>query len=141
FLSLAKRALNITLGARRLIAFEPLLRFPKLVERRVRLGAAVLRSVRRRLPHRIGRFLHLAGGVSQFRALLFARQLFQPARGFLQFVGLRALPGAAIARRLTRGRHPALPLGFLLLAPRSEERRVGKGCRAETSPAAERQSM
>ena len=71
------------------------MRLPQLVERRVGLRATVLRSVRRGLPHRVGRLLHLARGVSQILTLLFARELLEPARGFLHFFGKRTLPAAA----------------------------------------------
>ena len=60
--------------------------------------------------------------------LLLARQLLEPPRGLLQLVGELALAAAATAAAvlLARGRHPALPLGFLLLAPREVLQLLGE---------------
>src|SRR5439155_1295303 len=119
-LRLTLRALQVALAAAALIALQPLLHFAEPIERLVRLRAAVLRAVGRRLTHRIGGFLHLLHRVVQLRPLLLiARELPQLPRGLFGFVGERALPGARIPRRaLARLRHAPLPLHLLLLPPR-----------------------
>ena len=120
--------LDVALRAIALVALEFLLRLAQLVERRRGLRAAVTRSVRRRLPHGLRRVAHLLGRVRQILTLLLARQLLQPPRGLLEFVGELTLAAAATAAAvlLARGRHPALTLGFLLLAPREVLQLLGE---------------
>ena len=97
-LGLSLRALQVALAAAALVAFELLLRLAEPVERLVRLRAAVLRSVGRRAPHRVGRVLQLLHGVVQLLPLLLiARELLELARRFFRFVGERALRGARTA--------------------------------------------
>ena len=77
-----------------------LLRFLQLLRRLLRLRAAVAAAVGRRLAHRVRRLLQPPRGVGQILALLtlplgFAPQLLELPRRLLDFVGQRALPGAA----------------------------------------------
>ncbi len=115
-----QRLLHVALAASRLVVLQLLLRLPELVERRLRLRAAVLRSVRRGLPHRVRRFLQLARGILQVLPLLLARQLLEPARRLFELLRELTLRVAAAAARLALacGRETALTLGFLLLPPR-----------------------
>src|SRR5262249_46333207 len=81
-LGLALRALEIALTAPALVAFELLLRLAQPVERLVRLGAAVFRSIRRRTPHRVGGVLQLLHRVVQLLTLLLVpRELLELTRG------------------------------------------------------------
>jgi len=119
-LGLALRALQIAIAAAALVAFELLLRLAQPIERLSGLRAAVLRSVRGRLPHRVRRVLQLLHGVVQLLALLLvARQLLQLPLHLLHLLGELALRGARVARSaLARLRHAALPLELLLLPAR-----------------------
>ena len=114
------RALQIALAAPALVAFELLLRLAQAVERLVGLRAAVLRSVRRRAAHRVGRVLQLLHRVVQLLPLLLiARELFSCRAAFSASSASARCdaldpPDAALARL----RHPPLPLHFLLLPPR-----------------------
>ena len=55
-----------------------------------------------------------------------ARELLQTPRRFFRFVGELPLTGAAARRVLSARRHPPLPLGLLLLAPRELLQLVGE---------------
>ena len=79
-----------------------------------------LRSVGRRLPHGVRRFLQLSRGLLQVLTLLLARQLLQPARRLFEFLRELTLGVAAAAARLALacGRQATLPLGLLLLPAR-----------------------
>ena len=119
-LGLLPRALDVALRAVALVALELLLRLAQLVERRRRLRAAVLRSVGRRLPHRVAASRICCAASASSWPLLLARQLLELPRGLFELVGELAL-----ARRRRRRRcccwpaaAAALPLGFLLLPPR-----------------------
>src|SRR5204863_9086411 len=111
-LGLPLRALQIAIAAAALVAFELLLRLAQPIERLSGLRAAVLRSVRGRLPHRVRRVLQLLHRVVQLLALLLvACQLLELPLHLLHLIGELALRGARVARSaLARLRHAALPL-------------------------------
>ena len=89
------RILHVTLAAPVLVLLQLLLRLPQLVERRGCLRAGILRPVGCCLAHRVRRVLELARRVLQILALLFARQLLEPPRRFLDFLGELPLRVAA----------------------------------------------
>ena len=69
-------------------------------------------------PHRIGRLPHLLRRLREIRTVALARELLELPRGFLRLVGKLPLAVAAALAHLAGQRLLALPLGFLLLAPR-----------------------
>ena len=83
--------------------------------RRLRRGGRIARG--RRAAHRVRGLAQLAGRLRKLRPILLARQLFEPARGFLGLFGQRPLLIAAAAALLPAMAAPALRLRFLFLAP------------------------
>ncbi len=120
------RVLDVFLRAIGLAARQLIVGLPQLVERLLRLRAAVTRAVGRRAPHRVRRLLQLAREIAQILARHVARQLFETPRRLFDFGGELALALSAARRVLAGRRHPPLTLGLLLLALRELLQLVGE---------------
>ena len=109
--------MDVTRQPAALLALQLTLHFPQPIQRRPRLGEALVVGVRGRFPHGVGCFLQPPGGLHHLRRLLLARQTLEPARRLLGLFGQRALRCPPTGPRGLAATRPAtLPLRLLFLA-------------------------
>ena len=114
-LGLTLRVGDVTRAARALRLLQLALRVLQPLQRGGRLRRAHLAAVGRRLPHLVGRLAHPSRGIHQIGAVLFARQLLEPPRRFLDLIGQLPLAARRRPPRLLPGCALAQALGLLLL--------------------------